>query len=96
MLPFVHTLFNRIFLSVFFSQAWPESISVPVFKKGGVSDPQIMTSLQTLSLDFYPIAIFCFSTTCIIDTTCTLRKKERLNCCFIDFKKAFNTVDKMK
>ena len=34
MLPFVHTLFNRIFLSVFFPQAWPESISVPVFKKG--------------------------------------------------------------
>ena len=37
-------------------------------------------------------AIFCLST--IIDTT--LRKKKRSYCCFIDFKKAFDTVDRMK
>ena len=46
MLPFVHTLFIRIFLSVFFPQAWPESISVPVFKKGCVSDPQNYTGIS--------------------------------------------------
>ena len=49
MLPFIHKLFNRILLSGFFAQAWSESIIVPVFKKGDVSDPHNYRGISLIS-----------------------------------------------
>ena len=126
MLPFIHKLCNRILLYGFPPQAWYESIIVPDFKKGDVSDPHNYRGISLIScfcklfasilnqrillrsndndiitdaqFGFQPNrgtaeAIFCLST--IIDTTLHVRKKI-LYCCFIDFKKAFDSVERMK
>ena len=121
--PSLVLLFNSVFESGFFPEAWAEGCIVPIHKKGDVDEPnnyrgitliscmgKLFTSIlnkRILDWDkencvitdaqfgFKPglstiDAIFALQT--LVNKT--LKRKKRLYCCFIDYSKAFDLVDR--
>ena len=121
--PSLVLLFDSVFESGFFPEAWAEGCIVPIHKKGDVDEPnnyrgitliscmgKLFTSIlnkRILDWDkencvitdaqfgFKPglstiDAIFALQT--LVNKT--LKRKKRLYCCFIDYSKAFDLVDR--
>ena len=121
--PSLVLLFNSVFESGFFPEAWAEGCIVPIHKKGDVDEPnnyrgitliscmgKLFTSIlnkRILDWDkencvitdaqfgFKPglstiDAIFALQT--LVNKT--LKRKKSLYCCFIDYSKAFDLVDR--
>ena len=123
--PTLCKLFNSIFNSGLYPEAWAKGCVVPIFKKGNIEDPnnyrgitiicclgKLFTSILNARLlkwdkKYNIITDAQFGFKAGLGTTDaifvlqslinrTLKNRKRLYCCFIDYKKAFDLIDRGK
>lgn len=125
LMPYLHSIFNRILLSGYFSTQWSDAVIVPVFKKNDPADPNnyrgisliscfcklftailnrrliLLASSNSIVTDvqfgFQPMlgtteAIFALH--CLVSQA--LQTKKRFYCCVVDYKKAFDSINREK
>lgn len=125
LMPYLHSIFNRILSSGYFSTQWSDAVIVPVFKKDDPADPNnyrgisliscfcklftailnrrliLLASSNSIVTDvqfgFQPMlgtteAIFALH--CLVSQA--LQTKKRFYCCVVDYKKAFDSINREK